>query len=129
MIGSQSHHGPGIKIHAEHAFETHPVAVDIAGADKDQEPPDLLLKNDDQGDDANPDHLPEDRTEQFHLEHLDDAPEKINRQDADDDVDGNGPPHEHVKLVHQQGNQEDVQDVENADMDEKRDHSLSVRQI
>ena len=86
---------------------------------------DLLfrLENDNQRNETHTDESSKDGTQQFHLQSLDYLPTKEDGHDAEEDADGRGAFQDAVEPIEKQGHQKYVDDVENADLDEKVNHS------
>ena len=76
-----------------------------------QELPELLLENDDQGDDANPYELAQELGKQGHLKGLNQLVNKVDGEDSEKDSNGNRAACEAVELVENDRDQDDVQQL------------------
>lgn len=73
---------------------------DVIRAEDDEEAAYLLLEDDDQRDESEADELSQDRSQQFHVEHLHTDPvQGIYRQQSDEDVDGDTAAQQMVEFV------------------------------
>ena len=84
----------------------------LAHADHLQKPPDFRLEDDDKGDDADADELPQDVGEQLHVERAYDNPHQVDHDDPGDDVGGVCSPGSAVDPEHDRRYQDDIYEID-----------------
>ena len=84
----------------------------LAHADHLQKPPDFGLEDDDKGDDADADELPQDVGEQLHVERAYDNPHQVDHDDPGDDVGGVCSPGSAVDPEHDRRYQDDIYEID-----------------
>ena len=89
----------------------------IAAPEQQEISPDLLLKDDDQGEYADADHLPHNGAEEGHVQGFDDDPKEVNDEDSGKDGHHGGAADHAVDLIEKHGDDQHVDDVENGDTD------------
>lgn len=75
-------------------------------------PPDFRLEDDDKGDDADADELPQDVGEQLHVERAYDNPHQVDHDDPGDDVGGVCSPGSAVDPEHDRRYQDDIYEID-----------------
>ena len=93
-------------------------------ADGEKETSYLGLENDDERNEAYTDEGAEDGGQHLHLQELDQLPDEEDGHDADEDTHGRGAFQQTVEAEKQQRHQEDVDDIEDAELDEEVNHGL-----
>ena len=94
-------------------------------ADGEQKPPYLGLEDDNERDEAHADKGSENSGQYFHLKGLDQLPDEEDGDDADEDTHGGGAFQQAVEAVKQQRDQEYIDDVEDADLNEEVNHNVN----
>ena len=100
-------------------FLTHP--------DHLQEPPQLGLEDDNQGDGAHRDQLSENGREQLHVQRPHDHPQQVDGDDPRKDVGGVGSLGHAVDPVHDRGDQDDVHEVDECERNESHCFEKLIR--
>ena len=91
---------------------------DTGVTDKQKKLPYLRLKNNNKRDEPHTDKLPQDLTEQLHLESFNDLPDNVKRDDPYEDPYGGCPFYEVVHLIKQHRKKDDVDDVDDPDVEQ-----------
>ena len=84
----------------------------------DQEPSDFLLEDDDQRQHSHSQNLPQNRRQQFHVDGLDNQPDEIQNDDADEDTHSGCSSYQLVNLIDEQTYQKYVENVYPVQVDE-----------
>ena len=93
----------------------HGVAGELGlGTDKEEEFPDFGLEDDDEGNETDAHDAAEDLAAEAHVEGFEDAPCNVHDKERPEDADDVGAFQHAVKLVNEEGNDENVKDVNDA---------------
>ena len=102
----------GREVPGEPAAEKIGTAAQRGVAQQEQKSPDLRLKNDDDDDETDIDELPENTGQHVHFQKTDQAPDGIENDDPDENIEGNAAPQQLVDAVDQVPDDEDVEQIQ-----------------